>query len=138
MSVKIPSKYRDLLEKPVVVAFGTVTEDGEPNVSPVWVSVEGDTVLVNSAVGRKKDRNIQQNPNVVVTAIDPSNPYRYLEIRGVVEERTTEGGVEHIDQLAKKYTGRDSYYGGFNSEEQRNKETRVIYRIKPTNVIGQG
>lgn len=138
MSQEIPAKYRDLLENPYVVSFATVTDNGEPNVSPVWASYDGTHILINSAEGRKKDRNVRQNRNVAVMIVDPENMYRYLEVRGVVEEITTDGAVDHIDQLAKMYVGVDSYYGNMSPQDQRNKETRVIYKIKPVNVIGHG
>lgn len=131
----IPDSHRDLLDNPVVVTLVTVMPDGQPQATPVWCSYDGTFVLVNSARGRAKDRNMRERPRVTVLAVDPANPYRYLEVRGVVEEVTEDGAVEHINQLAKKYRGKDQYYGGVTPAEMKDKETRVIYRIRPTRVI---
>lgn len=138
MAVSIPDKYMDLLTEPVVVSFATMMPDGQPQVTPVWVGWDGEHVLVNTAKGRQKDENVRRNPKVNVMALDPENPYRYLEIRGQVETVTEEGALDHIDQLAKEYQGADSYYGGVTPAELRDKETRVIIKITPTDVHGHG
>lgn len=137
-SNQIPENYRDLLEGPVVVTLITVTPENTPQGTPVWCLYDGTHVIVNSALGRKKDRNIETNKNVSVVAIDPQNPYRYLEVRGVIEEGTTEGAVDVINQMAKLYTGKDVYFGGVAPAEQAEQQTRITYKIKPTRIISQG
>jgi PPOX class probable F420-dependent enzyme len=92
-------------------------------VSPVWVDEKDGFVLVNSAVGRLKDKNIAQNPHVALSITDPDNPYRSLSLRGRVVERTTDGAEEHIDKLAKKYLGKDKY------PFRQPGEQRVLYKI---------
>lgn len=134
----IPDAYRDLIDGPVVVAFTTVSSSNQPQTLPVWCSYDGEYVLINSARGRQKDRNIVNNPFVTVLAVDPTNPYRYMEIRGAVEVVTEEGAVDHIDQLAKLYTGKTPYYGGVAPAERAEHETRVIYKIRPERVITSG
>ncbi|NLX11501.1 MAG: PPOX class F420-dependent oxidoreductase [Chloroflexi bacterium] len=136
MAVRIPDKYRDLLERPVFVALATVNPDGQPQVTPVWCSYDGTHVLINTARGRQKDQNMTRNPRVTIMAIDPDNPYRWMEIRGRVDEVTEEGGVEHINFLSGKYTGNDDYYR--QDPGQRQRETRVIYKITPTHVNASG
>lgn len=135
MSAIVPAEYLDLLEKPVVVTFATINPDGSPQITPVWCSYDGTHILINSALGRRKDKNIHNNPRVAVLAVDPTNPYRYLEIRGRVVEITQEGAVEHIHQLARKYTEFDRYYGGFAPVEREQQETRVLYKIEPVRVL---
>ena len=137
MSSQIPDKFKDLLENPVHLTIATVMPDGQPQLSVVWCSYDGEHVLVNTARGRQKDKNLTARPFATVLAIDPENPYRYLEVRGTVE-MTEEGALEHINQLAKQYTGADSYYGGVSPAELAEKETRVICKITPTHVTHSG
>lgn len=81
--------------------------DGSPQVTPVWFSFDGESIWINSAKGRLKDRNMRARPQVALCILDPQNPYRYLQIRGRVVEVTEEGAVEHIHQLSHKYMGQD-------------------------------
>ncbi len=136
MAVSIPDSHRDLLDGPVVVALITVMPDGQPQATPVWCNTEGDHILVNTARGRQKDRNMSRNPKVTLLAIDPKNPFRWIEVRGQVVEITEKGAVEHINALSKLYTGNPDYYS-FNPAA-KGKETRVIYRIEPHRVVAFG
>jgi PPOX class probable F420-dependent enzyme len=135
MPVEIPAQYLDLLTEPVVVAYVTINEDGSPQQTPVWCDYADGYVRVNTAAGRRKDRNVRANPNVGILAIDPSNPYRWLEVRGKVVEITEEGAVEHIDAMTKAYMGRDKF---FTSEEAAARETRVMVKIEPLKVNAAG
>jgi PPOX class probable F420-dependent enzyme len=125
MSQAIPDKYRDLFNKRAFASLGTLMPDGLPQVTPVWVDLDGDYVVFNSAKGRQKDRNVRRDPRVALAIIDPDNPYRYLEIRGRVVEITEEGADANIDKQAKKYLGVDKY------PYRQGNETRVIYKIQP-------
>ena len=129
----IPNDFKDLLERPIVVTLVTLMPDNQPQATPVWFSYDGSHIWVNTARGRQKDRNMSERPQVTVLAVDPDNPYRYMEVRGTVDEATEDGALEHINSLAKRYVGRDDYYAAM--PEQRGKETRVIYKIKPVRVI---
>lgn len=129
MTDPIPDDKRDLLDGPVVVTLVTLLPDGQPQATPVWCSYDGTHILVNSAKGRRKDRNMRTDPRVTIMALDPANPYRYLEVRGVVVEITEDGALEHINALSKQYFGREDFFNG--DEERRRSETRVIYKIKP-------
>ena len=135
MSAAIPENLKALLEKPIVVAFATINPDGQPQVTPVWASLEGDEVWINSAVGRRKDRNVRANPKVTVLAVDPQNSFNWAEIRGeVVAFDESEAALAHINKLSGLYAGNDDYYS-FNPEG-KGQETRVIYKIRPTRVNG--
>ncbi|MDE2818485.1 MAG: PPOX class F420-dependent oxidoreductase [Chloroflexota bacterium] len=135
MSATIADNLKDLLERPIVVAFATSNPDGQPQVTPVWASLEGGQIWINSAVGRRKDRNIRANPKVTVLSLDPQNPFHWVEVRGeVVEFDDSEAAVAHINKLSGLYAGNDDYYS-FNPEG-RGKEQRVIYKIRPTKVNG--
>ena len=132
MAQAIPEKYKDLFDKKAFANLATVMPDGSPQVTPVWVDYDGDFVLVNSARGRQKDKNMKQNSSVALSILDPDNPYRYLEVRGNVAEITEEGAAEHIDKMAKKYMGVDKY------PYRNQNEVRVIYKIEPTHFTSMG
>ena len=132
MSQSIPDKYRDLFTKRAFASLATLMPDGSPQVTPVWVDLEGDLVLVNTARGRQKEKNMRRDPRVAMAIIDPENPYRYLEIRGRVAEITEEGADAHIDKMAKKYLGADKY------PYRQPSETRVIFKIQPERVNTMG
>lgn len=104
-----PPEYLDLFEKKAFAHLATIMADGTPQVTPIWIDYDGEYLLVNSAKGRVKDRNMEQRPHVAVDIIDPDNPYRYVAIRGRVVEITEEGGREHIDKLEFKYRGKPRY-----------------------------
>ncbi|HJQ68819.1 MAG TPA: PPOX class F420-dependent oxidoreductase [Blastocatellia bacterium] len=125
-------KYKDLFDKKAFAHLATVNDDGSPQVTPVWVDYDGTHVLVNSARGRRKDKNMERNPAVSLSIQDPDNPYRYLEVRGRVDEITEEGADEHIDKMAKKYMGVDRYPG------RQPGERRVLYKIKPERTSQMG
>jgi len=132
MSATIPDKYTDLFKKKAFANLATINSDGTPQVTPVWVDYDGKHVIVNSARGRRKDKNMVANNAVALSIMDPDNPYRYLEIRGRVAEITEEGADQHIDKMAKKYMGVDKYpYRGPG-------EVRVIYRIEPRSTSAMG
>ena len=133
MSTDIPQSHVPLLtEKKAFAHLATLMPDGSPQVTPVWVDFDGRHVLVNSARGRVKDKNMELNRDVALSVQDPENPYRYLGVRGKVVEITEQGADEHIDKLAKKYLGRDSYPG------RRSGEVRRIYKIEPLTVHANG
>lgn len=134
MTVTIPDSHKDLFEKPVYVALTTVMPDGQPQSTVVWTDYDGEYVRVNVTRGRQKTKNMERNPKVTVLAIDPENPYRWIEVRGMVEEISEQGGVEHINTLSRKYTGR-GYYGDFAPAERRNEETRLLVKIRPVKVV---
>jgi len=135
MSTQIPEAFKDLLEKPVYVTLATVMPDGQPQLSVVWCSYDGEYIWVNTARGRQKDKNLMARPQATILAIDPNNTYRWIEVRGTVAEVTEEGAVDHIDQLALAYAGKTPYFGGFAPAELAQHQTRVIYKIKPTRVV---
>lgn len=125
-------KYRDIFGKKAFVHLATVGSDGRPQVTPVWVDFDGTHIRINTARGRVKDRNLKTNPQVALSALDPDNPYRYVQIRGRVVEMTEQGADAHIDALAKKYIGQDRY------PHRAPGEVRVMVKIKPESVQGMG
>ena len=132
MASVIPDKYTDLFQKRAFANLATLMPDGTPQVTPVWVDWDGTHVLINSARGRQKDKNMQRNAAVSMSILDPDNPYRYLEVRGKVDEITENGADDHIDKMAKKYMGKDKY------PYRRPGEQRVIFKILPTRTTQMG
>jgi PPOX class probable F420-dependent enzyme len=129
----IPASHADLLtSKKAFANVATLNVDGSPQVTPVWVDFDGTHVLVNTAKGRVKARNFAREPRVALSIADPENPYRYLGIQGRVVEMTETGGDAHIDKMAKKYLGKDSYPG------RTPGEVRIIVRISPDKVHTNG
>ena len=129
----IPASHADLLgSKKAFAQLATLNADGSPQVTPVWVDFDGTHVIVNTARGRVKDRNLQREPRVALAIQDPENPYRYLSIRGRVAEMTESGADAHIDRMAKKYMGKDVYPGRTPGEK------RVIVKITPEKVHTMG
>ena len=113
----------DLLQKKAFAQLATLMADGSPQVSPVWMDFDGQSLLINTARGRIKDLNMQRDPRVAVAIQDPDNPYRKLLIRGKVIKATEVGADEHIDKLAMKYRGLKKY------PNRKTGEVRVIYKI---------
>ena len=93
-----------LLQEPNFATVGTVNPDGSPQLSIVWIDWDGRNVLFNTAVGRVKPRNLERDPRVSVLVLDREDGYHWVAVRGTAE-LTTEGADEHIDKLARKYTG---------------------------------
>ncbi|MFB6280737.1 MAG: pyridoxamine 5'-phosphate oxidase family protein [Haloferacaceae archaeon] len=128
----VPDAYRDLFEKPTVAHVATLAPDGTPHVTPVWIDYDDgdDRLLVNTERGRRKEVNVRNDPKVGVSMTDPDNPYRRVSVMGVVDGITTEGAREHVDDLARRYTG-DAYANPIETE-------RVLLRIRPDRVVAEG
>ena len=110
--------------------LSTLMKDGAPQVTPVWIDVEDGNILVNTALGRVKHRNVSRDPRVALSIIDQNNQYNMVTIRGEVTEQITGDKAEkHIDKLAKKYIGKDKYPWRSKTEK------RVILKIKPGKVF---
>jgi PPOX class probable F420-dependent enzyme len=133
MATKVPEKYIDLFkDKKAFANLATLMPDGRPQVTPVWFDYDGQDLIFNSARGRQKDLNVRRDPRVSLSIVDPENPYRYIEVRGRVTDITQEGADESINKLAKKYLGVDKY------PYAQAGEVRVIYKVRPEHVHGNG
>ncbi len=139
----VPADYRDLFEVKSFATFVTLHASGMPHPTPVWIGYESGTkstapwerngepaLLVNTAEGRQKHKNVARDPRVAGTILDPEDPYRYVSFQGTVAEITKEGAVEHIDALAQRYMDVETYPN--HGEEGGD---RIILRIEPTRVI---
>jgi PPOX class probable F420-dependent enzyme len=123
--MNFPDKYLDLLKAntKAFLFLATVMQDGSPQVTPVWFDCDGEHILINTNEGRVKDLNMKARPKVSMVIQDPVDPYRYLQIRGVVVGYTREGADEHIDMLSHRYTGKAWDYNSM--------QKRIIFKIKP-------
>jgi PPOX class probable F420-dependent enzyme len=128
----IPQNVRDLFDKKAFAHIATVGADGTPQITPVWIDYDGQHIRFNTARGRVKTRNLERNPRVALAVQDPENPYRYVQVRGRVTEITEKGADEHIDALAKKYLGKDTY------PNRRPGEVRVTVKITPETIQTMG
>jgi PPOX class probable F420-dependent enzyme len=126
----IPEDVHDLFEKATFAHFATMTPMGYPHVTPVWVDYDPETnrLMVNTERERRKTKNVEANPKVGISMLDPDNPYRFLSVFGDVDEITTEGAREQIDELTKRYMGEDEYPNPIQSE-------RVVLEIRPERVF---
>ena len=133
MSAALPDDLKKYLDNtPVFASIATIQPDGSPQLSVVWIKRDGDDVLISTIIGRRKETNLRRDPRVTVMINPPDAPYSYVEIRGTAA-LTTEGGQELINELSRKYTGKD--YAEFNPNSEDDTE-RVVVRITPHKVIG--
>ncbi len=115
---------KKLIEEPHLAHVVTLMKDGSPQVSPVWVDHDGTHILINTAEGRQKPRNLRRDPRVAISIADHENSFRYLLVRGEVIEITTEGAWDHIRKLNLKYTGSSDY-------PQHDGQVRLLIKILP-------
>lgn len=132
MAATIPEKFRDLFTKKAFAHLATLMPDGSPQVTPVWCDFDGTHIRFNTAKGRVKDKNLRRTKKVALAIMDPDNPYRYMAVQGTVTEITEQGADAHIDQLAKKYLGKDKY------PFRQPGEVRVLYKIRPEKISTMG
>jgi PPOX class probable F420-dependent enzyme len=126
--VPVPASHLDLLTRPVCGVFTTMGADGQPQSSLVWVDHDGECACLNTTLERQKGRNLLRDPKVSLLVVDPEDTGRFLQIRGDAE-LVTEGALDHLDRLTRRYTGHAHFYGSVYPEEQAARETRVIVRI---------
>ncbi len=125
---QVPKSHRDLLssETRALAILATLMPDGTPQVTPLWFDTDGDCILVNSARGRVKDRNMRARPAVALLIQDPASNDRYIQIRGHVADIREAGAAEHLDRLCMKYLGQHG--------KPRRGQVRVTYVIVPDSV----
>jgi PPOX class probable F420-dependent enzyme len=127
----LTDEQREFLEHPFYGAVTTLREDGSPQTTVVWVDVDNEGVMFNTAAGRAKPRHLERDPRLSLIVIDPQDAYRWLAVSGRAE-LTTEGADEQIDRLAKKYLGHDRY------RSRKPGEQRITVRIRPEHVEAEG
>lgn len=125
----IPESVRSWFDDPEFAVIATVLPDGRPHQAVVWVTRDGDDLLVSTVKGRRKTLNLEADPRCSVLVYPRDNPYSYVEVRGIAEI-TEEGGRELIDRLCKEYTGNDRY-----AADDGTDNVRVVVRIRPEKVV---
>ncbi len=132
MPAKLTKQQVELLREPHIAQFVTLNKDGSPHIAPVWIDTDGEVIIVNTAEGRVKVRNVRRDPRVAVSVFDAKQPYaRVLNVTGKVVEITKEGAEAHIDDLNFKYNGKRPY--GAHSAT----EPRLILKIVPEKIHGR-
>ena len=135
MPATIPASHLDLLAGPIYAVFTTIAPNGQPENTVVWCSWDGTHVIVNTFAGSRKESNVRTNPRVALTAVDPQNPFRWIDVRGTVEAVVEDVGYDNINTHAKLYTGKDEYYGGVRPAELKGTEQRIYFKIRPDRVL---
>ena len=128
----IPDSYEDLLRSKSLAHVATIGPHGEPQVNPVWFSWDGQNLRFSQTKTRQKLRNIEREPRVALSIVDLVNPYRYLEIRGVVVEVADDSNNEFINSLAKKYMDQDIYPWNQPDDE------RIVVVVRPQHTTQMG
>ena len=124
------AEERDLFARPNHAVLGTIRPDGSPQVTPVWVDLRGDLVVVNSAMGRAKVRNLERDARATVTVMDATDWYRWVSIEGRLVEARQDGAVEHVEEVSRHYTGRAF-------RDLAPGEVRVMLFIEPERVTSE-
>ena len=131
MPVTLPQSVKTLLLDKAYGHVVTSSNQGKPQVTMVWMDVDGDEVLFNTAEGRRKAQNLRRDPRIIVSVQDRSNPQAYAVFHG--KARITETGADdHIDKLAKRFLGADKY------QFRQPGEKRLIVRISVDRIGGFG
>ena len=125
---QITEPVAKLLEGRNLAFVATLMKDGWPQITPTWVDIEDGKILVNTAEGRLKQKNISRDGRIAISVADQNNPYHMVTVRGRVVEQTNEGADEHVDKLAKKYLGVEKY------PLRSPNEKRIIIKIKPERI----
>ena len=128
-SITEPS-IKSLFENKNFAFVATSMKDGSPHVTPTWVDIEDSVILINTAIGRVKQKNVARDPRVSLSVADNNNPYHMVTVNGeIVEQITGEEAEKHIDKLAKKYLNKDKYPGRSPGEK------RILLKIKSKKVV---
>ena len=123
------SKVINLLNGKNLVFIATIMKDGSPQVSPVWANLEDEHIMVNTAEGRIKHKNVLRDPRVALSIVDSNNPLDMTSIKGTVVEIIPDYDYIHANKLTKKYLGKETY------PYRRENEKRIIFKIKPEKIF---
>lgn len=132
MTSSIPESHADLLTKPALAHVATIGPEGEPQSNPVWFDARDGALLFSQTTTRQKVRNLERDPRIALSIVDPDNPYRYLEIRGRVERIDPDPDNAFINAMAKKYLGQDVY------PWHRPEDQRVVVVVRPERTTQMG
>ena len=122
-------KVEQLFQQKNLIFISTINSDGSPQLTPVWGDYDGEHVLVNTAEGRLKHKNILRDPRVAISVVDHNNPLNMTTIKGKVIEIIPDYDYAHANKLTKQYLGIDEY------PFKRDGEKRIIFKIKPVKIF---
>ena len=128
----IPENYSDLLSSTALAHVATIGPKGEPQSNPVWFDWDGEHVKFSQTKTRQKYRNLNRDPRVALSIVDPENPYRYLEVRGEVTRIEEDLDLDFINSMSKKYLGLDKYPNHQPGDE------RVVIFVEPRHTTQMG
>ena len=132
MPQTISPGFKQLMREPAYCQLATLMPDGSPQNTQVWVETDGEYILVVTAEGRQKVKNVRRDPRVALNVFDPTNAFRIASVRGRVVDVTTEGADRLIDELAKKYLNEDAY------PFRQPGEVRLTIKIAPEKINEMG
>ena len=125
----ISPEVAKLFEDKNLAFVATLMKDNSPQITPTWIDLVDGVIIVNTAEGRVKQRNVSRDPRVAISIVDQKNPYNMVTIRGKVIEQTTQDADKHIDKMAKKYLGVDKYPFAMPGEK------RILLKILPLKIF---
>lgn len=125
-------QFQDLLTQPALAHVATIGPKGEPQNNPVWFDWDGTHLMFSQTTARQKYRNLQREPRLALSIVDPTNPYRYLEVRGKVVRIDPDPDKAFINRMAKKYLGVDEYPYNQPGDE------RVVIVVEPEHTTSMG
>jgi PPOX class probable F420-dependent enzyme len=123
--IRIPKSHEDLLTSTALAHVATLGPNGEPQNNPVWFGWDGEYVKFSQTKTRQKYKNLNRDPRLALSIVDPENPLRYLEIRGVVDRIEEDPDLDFINSMSKKYLGKDKY------PNHRPGDERVVVFVRP-------
>lgn len=127
----IPEDRADILNKRTFGHVATIGPQGEPQSSPVWIDWDGGYLKFSQTKTRQKYRNLRRDPHISISAHDPEQPYRYLEIRGTIERIEDDTSNGFVNKMAKKYLDEDEYPWSQPGDE------RVVVYVRPEHTTKQ-
>ena len=129
---RIPGSHEDLLSSTALAHVATVGPRGEPQNNPVWFDWDGEHVKFSQTKTRQKYRNVSREPRLALSIVDPDNPFRYLEVRGVVKRIEEDPDLDFINSMSKKYLGMDKY------PNHRPGDERIVLFVRPEHTTKMG
>ena len=123
--MRLSTKAKELIDGKNFASVATLMQDGSPQVAPLWIDREGDTILLNTTRSRQRTKNLERDRRVAITVFDQDNPYSNVSIRGKTLEITEKEAEEHIDKMSMKYLGKPRYP----FDDRTPKDPRVLIRV---------
>jgi PPOX class probable F420-dependent enzyme len=128
--MRLSAKAKELIDGKNFSSVATLMPDGSPQVAPLWIDREGDTIVLNTTRSRQRTKNLRRDQRIAITIFDQDNPYSSVSIRGRTTEITAEGAEEHIDKMGRKYLGKT----GYPFDDRTPKDPRILIRVKAEHI----